>query len=297
MNNTSSQNESLKKSLLHHLRRAKNHIRNRLPHSLKEKNPSLRKYGAINDLYPWISDGEIDTTFYIYNHHSVYYPHLDTRTKVNLWWFDSNGVEIGKREFELGVLETKQISVATEKSIFSSPSSVGTLLWHISVPKAVLDLPECTKGHAYFADRSYYCFTKGKSFAAFVHGIDRYAVFQKGVSDKYDLFYGKKGNYSWFPEIPFGSNLGCQRVEIITTNRCASSQAISLRLRNQSGQELFTHTSEVAPRGVFRYVASESQLAALGPNGSFDLHGLPTQWTRVMLLMHFSNGAITLMHC
>lgn len=263
-----------------------------LPYALKQPNPSLRQFGTVQEIYPWRVDEELDTRAYIQNYFSVFYPELDTATDVGLWCYDAGGALIGQRTGKLARNQTLAVSLRE----WVGPGR-GTLMWHVVMPPSVAERPECAQHHAYFTDRGYIAFHKEEAQASYMHGIDRYAVFQKTADKRFDAFYAAADSFEWRPEIPLSPELGCTSMDVMTVNRCKAPAEIQLELLDAAKKPVATFKQRVSERGLFFQTLDSELLKRLGAGGSMRATGLPTPWTRVMILRHFSSGAIAAMHC
>ena len=182
-------------------------LKSALPYSLQEANPALRRYGTVDDLYPWRAEGGLDTRLFIQNYFSFFFPGLDTATEVHLWLNDAGGRTLGRKTVTLGRMQTADVSVKSWVESLGRTETAGTLLWHVVMPAAVAALS--ADQHAYYTDRGYIAFVKDGVQPSFMHGIDRYAVFQERATEHTDRFYPEGASYSWRPEIPLGPGLGC----------------------------------------------------------------------------------------
>jgi hypothetical protein len=272
----------------------KKRLKAAMPYALQQPNPALRRFGTIEELYPWRLDQEIDTRLYVQNYFSVFYPQLDTSTSLHLWIFDEAGRPLADHVQSLGGMQTAEVRVSDLMA--GKPQRRGTLMWHVALPTAVAERPECRVHHAYFTDRGYIAYVKSGEQVAFMHGIDRYAVFQQAET-RFRLFYPQAKSHSWSPEIALGPSLGCSRLDIMTVNRSSKAATITLTARDAQKNPVHAATQTVAPRGLFCVSLDCDLLNTLGDAGGLAASGLPTRWTRLMILRHFTSGAISTMHC
>ena len=266
-----------------------------LPYALQQPNPALRRFGSVDDLYPWRVDGGIDTRLFIQNYFSFFFPSLDTATEIRLWLNDAEGRELGRKTLPLGRMATADVSVKTWLETLGSTTESGTLLWHVVMPAPVAVLS--ADQHAYYTDRGYIAFIKDGVQPSFMHGIDRYAVFQERATQTTDRFYPEGASYSWRPEIPLGPGLGCERLDVMTVNR--SERPVTLELLVLDGAKAVVEMRQktVAARGFFLETLDGPLLARLADRGCLRVCGLPTPWSRVMILRHCPGGSVSPMHC
>ena len=69
-------------------------------HKPQLAHPVLKGTGTIQDLYFWVSDGNLDTLILSQNYFSVIYPTLDTTTHGTVTLFDHQGNELGIKSFD-----------------------------------------------------------------------------------------------------------------------------------------------------------------------------------------------------
>jgi hypothetical protein len=268
-----------------------------LPYALQQPIAALRRWGTVSDLYPWVVEDGLDTVVWLQNHFSVFYPSLDTSTRATLWLYDAAGAPLGRKEFPLGHLATVPIPIAAWVEELGDRGGSGTLLWHIVLPEAVARLPETRERHAYYVDRGYIAFVGRDGQTSFMHGIDRYAVFQEAEAERWEPFYPSRAAVRWRPEVPLGPWLGCETLEVLTVNRALESVRITLRALDASRRPVAVEERVVPARGLFRARLERALLEGLGDAGSLEVEGLPTQWSRVMILRRFASGAVSPMHC
>lgn len=270
----------------------KTELKKWLPYALKQPNPALRQYGTVQEIYPWRADDELDTRAYVQNYFSVFFPQLDTATTLRLWSYDERGKPLGERTEKLAPRQTLEISMREWAG-----KGRGTMMWHIVMPEAVARRPECAEHHAYFTDRGYIAFFKRGSQVSYMHGIDRYAVFQKSEAERFDAYYPSNGSFDWRPEIPLGPALGCASMDVMTVNRCHGPATIELKVLDGDKKTAAAYTKTVPERGLFCQELPGELLSKLADKGSLHVTGLPTPWSRVMILRHFPTGAVAAMHC
>lgn len=273
----------------------KSRLKAALPYALQQPNPALRRFGSVDDLYPWRVDGGIDTRLFIQNYFSFFFPRLDTATEIRLWLNDANGRELARKTLPAAHLGTADVSVKSWLLELGITKTSGTLLWHVIMPPAVAALS--ADQHAYYTDRGYLAFIKDGVQPSFMHGIDRYAVFQERETETKDRFYPEGGSYSWRPEIPLGPGLVCESLDVMTVNRSERPAALELLVLDGAGAVVETRRRTVPARGLFLESLDGALLARLADRGCLRVSGLPTPWSRVMILRHCPGGSISPMHC
>ena len=88
-------------------------LKSSLPYALQQPNPVLRRFGAVDDLYPWRVDGGLDTRLFVQNYFSFFFPRLDTATEIRLWLNDAEGRELGRKTLPVAHLGTADVSVTS----------------------------------------------------------------------------------------------------------------------------------------------------------------------------------------
>lgn len=270
-------------------------LKSALPYALQQPNPALRRYGTVDDLYPWRVDGGLDTRLFIQNYFSFFFPTLDTATEIRLWLNDAEGRTLGRKTVPLGRMHTADVSVKAWLDSLGRNESAGTLLWHVILPPAVAALG--AGQHAYFTDRGYLAFIKDGVQPSFMHGIDRYAVFQERETETADRFYPQGGSYAWRPEIPLGPGLGCVSLDVMTVNRSERPVELKLLILDGGKSVVETRRQTVPARGLFVESLDAGLLVRLGDRGCLHVSGLPTPWSRVMILRRCPGGSVSPMHC
>ncbi len=271
-------------------------IKEMLPYALRQPNPALRQYGTIQDLYPWRVDNGLDTKLYIQNYFSIFYPLLDTDTSVSIWCYDANGKLMMQQKKILRKMQTLPVSIKQWVKSQGFSDERGTLMWHIQMPETVSNRSECREDHAYFTDRGYIAFVKDEKQVSFIHGIDRYAVFQKTAEERFDLYYQPAKAWEWRPEIPLDPALQSKQIDIITVNRVSKQIEIKIDILDKDGLLCATLSQKVPHRGLFLQTIQEPLLLKLN-GGSMRVSGLTTPWSRVAILRHCHNDSIAAMHC
>jgi len=266
-----------------------------LPYSLQEPNPSLRRFGTVDDLYPWRAEGGLDTRLFVQNYFSYFFPGLDTATEVHLWLNDAGGRPLGRKIVPLARMQTSDISVQKWLNELGRAEKSGTLLWHVVLPPSVAAFS--ADQHAYFTDRGYIAFVKDGVQPSFMHGIDRYAVFQERETETEDRFYPEGASFSWRPEIPLGPGLGCESLDVMTVNRSEKPVTLELLVLDGAGTVVDTRKRTVPARGLYLETLEGTLLSRLADRGCLRVSGLPTPWSRVMVLRHCPGGSVSPMHC
>lgn len=273
----------------------KRRLKAALPYALQQPNPALRRYGTVDDLYPWHADESLDTRLFIQNYFSFFFPRLDTATEVRVWLNDADGRLLGRKTLPLGHRQTADVSVKAWLESLGRGERAGTLLWHVILPEAVAAFS--AGQHAYFTDRGYIAFVKDGVQPSFMHGIDRYAVFQERETESRDRFYPEGRSYEWRPELPLGPGLGCLSLDLMTVNRSERPATLELRVLDGGKSVVETRRRTVAPRGLFLENLDGALLGRLDDRGCLRVAGLPTPWSRVMVLRHCPGGSVSPMHC
>jgi hypothetical protein len=266
----------------------------RLPLRWKRQ-PQFRDYGTINELYLWRLDRDIDTVVPMQNYFSFLFPELDTATSGTLWIHDRRGLEVARRDF---ALPRAGIHLARISEIVDRTLEYGTLMWHIRMPDSVAAQDAVRQNLVYFTDRGYLCYEKAPNQPCFVHGVDRYAVFQKQDSERYGLFYPETGrSRAWLAEFPLRHGMQ-EEIEIVLLNRSSVPRQFSVTVHQNGGREIHRAQPIVDPRGVALASVNADIFARLdGRDGYFLVDGIPTQWGRPAIMRHFAGGAMSAMHC
>jgi len=267
-------------------------ISKHLPDSIKRES-HLRQFGVINDLYFWRTDSDIDTIAPIQNFFSALYPHLDTATTGHVWFYDNTGKLISDHQFKLPHLGFHELRI----SDYVPKNSYGTFMWNVSIPDSVASLTEVIDNKIYFTDRGYICFEKSGYQPSFMHGIDRYSVFQKQSKTDYQSFYNSKTDRTWVAEFPLDIQMQL-KTEVILINRNKDPQTFKLSVYKNGDSKLLEKEIIISSRGAGLFCITQDELLALDSNqGYFTISGIPTPWGRPAIMRHFDNGAISAMHC
>jgi hypothetical protein len=273
----------------------KQRLKSAMPYALQQPNPALRRHGTIDDLYPWRIDDGFDTRLFVQNYFSFFFPALNTATSLSLWLNDEGGRELARRSLPLGRMATADISLREWVSEIGRPEVRGTLMWHVSPPPDISAFSE--PRHAYFTDRGYIAFIKDGVQPSFMHGVDRYAVFHERDPEPTDRYYPEGRAYEWRPEIPLGPSLGCLALEVLTVNRSDRPVEIELRVLDGDKEIVDSRRRLVPGRGLFHERLEAELLVRLADRGSLHALGLPTPWSRVMILRRCPGGSASPMHC
>jgi hypothetical protein len=275
-----------------------------LPHSLRtlisskvpnkyRRQPHLRSFGVINDLYPWRTDEGLDTIAPIQNFFSALFPGIDTIALCHVWFYDKDGNLINQHQFTLAPFGFHELRA----SDFVPKNSYGSFMWHIQIPEVIAEKPEIQNGLVYFTDRGYICFEKDNCQPAFVHGIDRYSVFQKRSVEKYDLFYKSPTNRKWTAEFPLTTHMQ-KTTEIILINRTNMQKKYELTVFENGGSEFLKREITIPSRGVGIFKLDDSNFHNMSSDHAyFSVDGIPTPCGRPAIMRHFKSGAISIMHC
>jgi hypothetical protein len=260
-----------------------------------QRGRQFRKYGSINELYLWRLDYGIDTVAPIQNYFSNLFPDLETTTHGQVWIYDRNGVEVARREFEL---PHRGMHLVRISELVEREETYGTFMWCVRMPDSVANQALVRENLVYFIDRGYICYEKDNSQPAFVHGVDRYAVFQRQDMESRDLFYDEpERGRAWTPEFPIKADMQYS-IDVTLLNRTHDVTDCLLTLHRNGGEKIFEAARTIQPRGGALLSLDKSKLDLLkGDTGYFMLNGLPTHWGRPAITRHFSSGAISVMHC
>ncbi len=269
-------------------------LKSKVPLSM-QRPPQFRKFGAINELYIWRLDHGIDTVVPIQNYFSNLFPDLETETHGQIWIFDRNGAEIDRYEFQL---PRQGMHLVRISELVGLEHTYGTFMWHICIPDSVANLELVRKNLVYFTDRGYICYEKNNTQPAFVHGVDRYAVFQCQEMVSKNLFYGEPQRArSWIAEFPIHPSMQ-SAIDVMLLNRTKVACDCLLTLHRNGGEKVLELAQTILPRGAAVINLDQQALDLLQSDiGYFMVTGLPTHWGRPAITRHFSSGAISVMHC
>ncbi len=259
-----------------------------------QRQPQFRKFGVINELYFWRLDNGIDTVVPIQNYFSNLFPDVETVTHGQIWVYDRNGIEIARSKFEL---PHKGMYLIRISELVGKDHTFGTFMWHIRMPDRVATHDLVRKNLMYFTDRGYICYEKDNNQPTFVHGVDRYAVFQGQEMESKDFFYSQPElTRAWVAEFPVHSGMQ-SAIDVMLLNRTQVACDCLLTLHRNGGEKIFETQQTILPRGAALLKLDQQTLERLCDFGYFMVTGLPTQWGRPAITRHFPSGAISVMHC
>ena len=265
-------------------------IKNNLPLILTRQS-QFRKCGSISELYFWVVSEDIDTVLPIQNFFSIFFPYLNTNTTGTLWVYDRSGNEVFTEKF---FINSNSLCTFSLREKLKLNAGYGTLMWKIDLPKEVRDLKSVRGKKIYFADRGYISYLKDDSQISFIHGVDRYAVFQENESS-FDYYYPDfEVNRVWVPEFPVCPNMQ-KNLKVIMINRSKKESTYRFQLYS-GGNILLSEEIQVVPeRGTHLFEVRQELLK--GDCGHIKILGLSTPWGRPAVFRTFDNGSISLMHC
>jgi hypothetical protein len=258
--------------------------------------PAMKKFGTVQDLYYWVSDGEVDTLLLLQNYFSAFFPTLDTQTKGSVAIYDRFGEYQGTTPFSLAHCAAARFRVSSllESLNVSPDGGFGTLEVHIDIPANVLEEIK-GKQAGYFWDRFYISYVTAKGAACFVHGVDKTHIYQDGKAEPAD-WYGEPENLDWTPEMPVNID-EYKKFSVVMLNRTPKLADITLSLTDTSAKSL-SWTVSVPPRGVHRYELTPENTSELSPHElKMRVEGMATRYGRPAVFKEFNNGAISAMHC
>ena len=127
--------------------------------------PDLKKIGTVQDLYYWVSDGNLDTLLLLQNYFSALYPRLETATHGMVTVYNADGAILGTKAFDLGANCCAKFRVSTllEEFGVTPRCDFGTLEVHIEIPDGVKEHLNSLKPF-YFWDRFYIGYTTPNLF-------------------------------------------------------------------------------------------------------------------------------------
>ena len=258
----------------------------------------LRGVGVVQDLYYWVADGTLDTFLPVENYFSVFYPLLDTSTVGTITVFDGQGLEIGRKKFELAHLGSCKMRISHILQEFGGERRLGitfgTLICDIAVPASVRQVIDVAQPF-YFWDRFYIGYLSRAGQPTFVHGVDKTFI-SRADRQGFNRWYPYARTYRWAPEIPINI-ADYEKFTIVVTNRVARSAHFRLLLEDTSDQYR-EWDAVIRPNGVARFELTTANTAGLNPcELRMRLEGMPTQWGRPLVFKEFASGAISAMHC
>ena len=259
-------------------------------------NSSLKNFGTVQDLYYWVSDGNLDTLLLLQNYFSVLYPLLRTDTEGIISLYDSSGESLAKKSFSIAKFGSAKfrVSALLKELLVMSEATYGTLEVKIEIPDDVLEHVQEQKS-IYFWDRFYLGYTNANGQTCFVHGVDKTHIYRQGDSDSIYWYQPGKGR-EWAPEIPIDIE-DYQKLGVIMLNRTAKKSKVTLVLADVHDKSL-SWSAEIPSKGVHRFELSRDNTYDLAPTElRMRVKGMPTQFGRPVIFKEFSNGAISAMHC
>lgn len=258
--------------------------------------PALKNFGTVQDLYYWVSDGDLDTILPLQNYFSALYPELDTQTQGDVRLYDNNGQFLGEQTFAMPNAGGTKLKVSKLLESFNATpkEDYGTLEVNIAIPETVLEHIKDQRS-LYFWDRFYIGYTNAKGQIGFVHGVDKTHIYQRGQSGPQD-WHPKPVEHEWAPEIPVDID-NYQRFSVILINRTSQTSTVRVRISDDKDDSLGWDAA-IAPKGAHRFDLNEDVLAGLNPkNLRLRIQGMPSQYGRPVVFKKFRNGAFSAMHC
>jgi hypothetical protein len=261
--------------------------------------PNLRNikgYGTVQDLYYWVSEGDLDTIVIAQNYFSAFYPLLDTSTTGSITVHSADGQVLGAKEFHLAHCGGTKFHTSSLLAEFeaSEENPYGSLELKIDIPVPVLKKIQEVRS-IYFWDRFYISYVKGNGPTSFVHGVDKSHIYKTGDS-KPKQWHPKPGNFSWAPEMPVNIN-DYTRFSVIILNRTLKASDATLNVADDQDRSLFWKT-RVPGKGVRRFQLTSDDVAGLSSKElRLQVNGMATKFGRPVVFKEFANGAISAMHC
>ena len=256
----------------------------------------LKKIGTVQDLYYWVSDGNLDTLLLLQNYFSALYPNLETSTDGTVTVFDKDGNLLCTKSFDLGAncCAKFRVSGLLEESGINPHGTFGTLEVHIAIPKGVKEHLDDLSPF-YFWDRFYIGYTTNLGQTCFVHGVDKTHIYRDGEENPID-WYKPSEDWDWAPEIPVNIN-DYEKFSVIMVNRTSKSSEITLTL-SDTDDESMSWSQQIPAKGVRCFELDSEITADLNPTElRMRLNGMATQYGRPAVFKQFANGAISAMHC
>jgi hypothetical protein len=259
--------------------------------------PAMRGFGTVQDLYYWVSDGNIDTLLLLQNYFSALYPHLDTKTKGMVYIHDENGNQLGSEAFELAHSGCARLRVSTLLKRFANAASpeFGTLEVNIEIPKDVLSEIK-NQPPFYFWDRFYIGYTTARGQTCFVHGVDKTHIYREGKDQPQADWYKQTKRLDWAPEIPVNIN-DYQKLSVVLINRTNLASEVELTILD-CNDKTRSWEQTIPAKGVRRFELTPDSAVGLDPMElRLQVSGMTSQYGRPVLFKEFRNGAISAMHC
>ena len=259
-------------------------------------NSSLKNFGTVQDLYYWVSDGNLDTLLLLQNYFSVLYPLLRTDTKGIISLYDSSGEFLAGKPFSIAQFGSAKFRVSRllKELLVMSEAAYGTLEVKIEIPDDVLNYIQEQKS-VYFWDRFYLGYTNASGQTCFVHGVDKTHIYHEGKPDPVYWYKPRKGR-EWAPEIPVDID-DYEKFDVIMLNRTEKKSNVTLVLSDIHDKSL-SWAAEIPSKGVHRFELTKENTSDLAPTElRMRVKGMPTQFGRPIIFKEFSNNAISAMHC
>lgn len=258
--------------------------------------PGLKQYGTVQDLYYWVSEGDLDTLLLLQNYFSVLYPDSNTATHGTVDIFTNDGDLLGTQTFDLPHLGSAKIRVSkllTDLQV-ATGAGFGTLEVHIAIPDGVLGLIQKEKS-LYFWDRFYISYTNRKGQMCFVHGVDKTHIYDHNKSEP-QFWYPSPGGHEWAPEIPVNID-DYEKLSLIIINRTPKEADFTLVVSDTNDESL-SWTAAIPFRGVHRFeLTSSSTNPLVSTELRLRMKGMTTQFGRPVVFKEFRNGSFSAMHC
>ena len=258
--------------------------------------PSMKKFGTVQDLYYWTSDGDLDSLLVLQNYFSALFPWLETATSGKITMYSSNGIRLGEKLFEIPKFGGSKLRASTLLKEFeaSAENDHGVLEVHIEIPSQVVEHIKDQKSF-YFWDRFYISYTNKMGQNCFVHGVDKTHIYRHGDPDPIDWTTIPE-NLEWSPETPVDIE-DYEKFTVIMINRSSQEACVTLTL-----SDIHDHseswTTSIASKGVLRFVLTAKEIKTLHPlELRMKVTGMVSQYGRPMVFKQFPNGAISAMHC
>ena len=259
--------------------------------------PDLKNYGTVQDLYYWVSDGDIDTILLLQNYFSALYPNLDTRTSGYIKVYDKDGQFLGQQGFDVPDRGGAKLRVSSLIKAFNATpmEDYGTLEVHIAIPKPVLQFIKGQQRALYFWDRFYITYVNAKGQTSFVHGVDKTHIYQEGQTTPKN-WHAKSIDHEWAPEIPVDIDDYAQ-FSVVLLNRTPEASNVTVVVSDDKDDSL-SWDAAIASKGAHRFDLNQDILAGLNPkNLRLRIKGMPSQYGRPVAFKKFRNGAFSAMHC
>ena len=258
--------------------------------------PSMKKFGTVQDLYYWVSDGNLDTLLVLQNYFSALYPALETGTHGAITFYSKDGAVLGEKLFTVAQFGGARfrVSALLEELEVSRDHSFGSLEVYIAIPEPVIQHIQDQKS-VYFWDRFYIGYTTSRGQTCFVHGVDKTHIFWHGESEPYD-WNDSPEERQWAPEMPVNIE-DYEKFNVIMINRSAQPTDVTLTL-SDTDDISESWSAEIPSKGLHRFELTGKDTAALAPTElRMRVQGMASRYGRPMVFKEFSNGAISAMHC